>query len=286
MTHTPEFETPNLSWSFRRAWLIGQNAFREAIRMKFFAALMVLALAAFASSFVFREFNFGASELKFIADFGFGGLSLFGSILTVILTVQLFLGEIEHRTALTLLAKPVRRSEYTLGKYIGAMIAIACFVASLTLALALALWIRETQLIAESPDLFPEGRVMRYGDILMFGVMHMLRLGVLSALVVLFCTYATSTMFAMLMGFLVWIGGQLQHVATEAWVASGTVVSKLGYAFVSLLLPNFHLFDIGDKIALGEAIALSGYAKAMIYGLLYASFYLTVSFISFSKREL
>ena len=66
--------------------------------MKLFLAMTGLAICALASSFLFREFNFGSSELKFIADFGFGGMTVFGSALAIIVTAQLFLGEIEHRT--------------------------------------------------------------------------------------------------------------------------------------------------------------------------------------------
>ena len=93
--------------------------------MKLFLAMTGLAICALASSFLFREFNFGSSELKFIADFGFGGMTVFGSALAIIVTAQLFLGEIEHRTAMTLLAKPVYRSEFVLGKFLGVWVTVA-----------------------------------------------------------------------------------------------------------------------------------------------------------------
>ena len=99
-----------LSWSLQRVRVIAGNTFREAVRMKLFLAMTILAVGALGSSFLFQEFNFGSSELKFIADFGFGGMTVFGSALAVIVTAQLFYGEIEHRTALTLLAKPIDRS--------------------------------------------------------------------------------------------------------------------------------------------------------------------------------
>ena len=83
-----------LNWSLSRTLVIASNTFREAVRMKLFLAKTGLAICALASSFLFREFNFGSSELKFIADFGFGGMTVFGSALAIIVTAQLFLGEI------------------------------------------------------------------------------------------------------------------------------------------------------------------------------------------------
>ena len=79
----------------------------------------MFAVALVVSALLLGEFNFGASELKFLADFGFGALTFFGSLLAIIASAQLFFGEIENRTALTLLAKPVRRSEFILGKFVG-----------------------------------------------------------------------------------------------------------------------------------------------------------------------
>lgn len=275
-----------LPWSARRSGLIAGMALREAVRMKLFLALVILALAAFSSSFVFESFNFGSSELKFIADFGFGGISLFGSVLTVLISVQLFMGEMEHRTILTLLAKPVRRSEYVVGKALGCLGAISSFVAMLIIALALALWIRESQLMAMEPEFFPEGRIVPYLDLLLYGVVQVFRFAILSALVILFCTYASSPLFAMLMGLLVWVAGQMQHLALDAWNATHSLLGRTLYALVSLILPNFHLFDLGDKLALGEGIAAATYGKAIVYAALYVGFYLMIACLSFKRREI
>ena len=97
-----------------RMWLIAGNTVLEASRQKLFNFLLLLALALVAGVQGFRDFNFGAPELKFLADFGFGAMAFFGSALTIVATAQLFFSEIEQRTALTLLAKPVWRAEFIL----------------------------------------------------------------------------------------------------------------------------------------------------------------------------
>lgn len=254
--------------------------------MKLFLAMTTLAICGLASSFLFREFNFGSSELKFIADFGFGGMTVFGSALAVIVSAQLFYGEIEHRTALTLLAKPVFRSEFVLGKFLGAWATVACFLGMMTVCLALALWWRETSIMAEYPDEFESGRIVKYGAIIGFSAIQALRIGILCSIVILFSTYATSSLFAMVMGVLIWIVGQLQHIATEAWTSVDSWVLKGVYALASFALPNFHLFDVGDRLALGESIPGAIYAKLAVYALLYMSFYLAVAGASFNRREL
>ena len=48
---------------------IAENTIRDAVRQRFFSAVLILALLLVISGLFFQEFDFGASELKFIADF-------------------------------------------------------------------------------------------------------------------------------------------------------------------------------------------------------------------------
>ena len=280
-------KSDRLPWSPGRMLVIASNTFREAVRMKLFLAMTGLAICALASSFLFREFNFGSSELKFITDFGFGGMTVFGSALAIIVTAQLFLGEIEHRTAMTLLAKPVFRSEFVLGKFMGVWITVACFIGMLTLCLVLALWMRESSIRLEYPEEFERGQgLVQYGGIVWFSLAQVFRIGILCSLVILFSTYATSSLFAMVMGVLVWIVGQLQHIASEVGHAVESLALKAVYGFAGFVLPNFHLFDVGEGLAMGEALPISVVGKLLIYGALYSIFYLAVATVSFNRREL
>ncbi len=274
-----------MKWSAARAGLIAGNTFREAIRMKLFLLMLILATAAFASSFLFKEFNFGSSELKFIADFGFGGMTLFGPILAIIVSAQLFIGEIEHRTALTILAKPLYRSEYVIGKFVGSWLITMCFIALLSICLIIALWIRESSIIQADSEAFTTGRIINWIQVCAFALVQVLKLSMLCSLVALFSSYATSTIFAMSMGFLVWIAAQLQYIASDAWSAGSNWLYTVLFAFASLVLPNFHLFEIGDYLALGETIKLVAYLKLALYAIVYTAFYLSLAVVAFNRRE-
>ncbi|MGB0744336.1 MAG: ABC transporter permease, partial [Opitutales bacterium] len=150
--------------SFTRIRLIAGNTFLEAVRQKFFNSLLLLAIALVASSTFFQQFDFGTSELKFIADFGFGALFLFGSILSIVVTTQLFFSDIENRTALTMLAKPVHKFDFIAGKLLGVQLLMLAFVLMVCLVLAGILYWRETALMARlDPEAFSEGRILRYG---------------------------------------------------------------------------------------------------------------------------
>ncbi|MFM1748958.1 MAG: hypothetical protein RLZZ188_2624, partial [Verrucomicrobiota bacterium] len=87
-------------FSLGRTSLIARNTLREAARQRLFQFLLLLALALVLGARWLRDFNFGAPELKFLADCGFGAMAFLGSALTIAATAQLFFSEIENRTAL------------------------------------------------------------------------------------------------------------------------------------------------------------------------------------------
>lgn len=274
------------NWSFRRSVLIAKVSYLEAVRMRLFYALLALALFSLGSSFLLQEFNFGSDELKFIMDFGFGGMTFFGSIFTIVASSQLFYGEIENRTAFTILAKPIRRSEFLFGKFLGAWLSVVSFVATLSVCLTIALFARETVLMSEYPDYFSSGRSIIYGDLVGFALLQCIRLGILGSLVVLFSSYATSALFSIILGVLVWVLGQLQYLASMAWGAYDSFVLNCGLFVISILLPNFHLYDLGDRLALGAAIEWQVYLQLFCYGSLYIALYLSLAVVSFKNREL
>ena len=108
------------TFSIRSLSLIAQNTLREAVRQRVFGFLLLLALGLVLGVHFFQEFNFGTPELRFIADLGFGAIGLLGAVLAVTATAQLFFSELENRTVLTLLAKPLGHAEFVLGKFLGA----------------------------------------------------------------------------------------------------------------------------------------------------------------------
>jgi ABC-type transport system involved in multi-copper enzyme maturation permease subunit len=260
----------SVPFSFSRLSLIAGNTFLEAVRQKLFNFLLLLAIGLVASAQFFREFNFGSSELKFISDFGFGALIFFGSALTIATTAQLFFSEIENRTALTLLAKPLWRAEFVFGKFLGVFAVIGVFCA-LTIGLMVALlWHREGQLMGARPEDFANGRLIAYGDLLVVGVLQWLKFGVLAAIVLLIASFSNTNLFTVVTGFFVLVICHLQYLARDAWgnvdnAVLGLVVRALGFIF-----PNFQLFNLADQIGQGSgvssvvALQVAGYAVAYI----------------------
>ncbi len=273
-----------LDTGFKIATIAG-NTYREAIRMKLFLLLAFVALGSLAGGFAFGEFNLGASELRFIADFGFGGMTLFGSLAAVVITVQLLYGEIERRTILPLMAKPIGRGAFLCGKLLGAWFTVVSFIVALALSLMLVLWIRESQLMAVYPDAFEDGRIVSYGNVALFAFLQVMRLVILASVSVFFASYATSSLFAIFMGVFFWIIAQLQGVASEQIASSGGILEWL-FRFVALAVPDLRMFDLGGDVIAGDGIGLLLVAKLVGYALLYAILYAGFAAMILRRREL
>ena len=274
------------SFSLRGLLPIAHHTVREAVRQKVFGFGLLLALGLVLGAQYGREFHFGSPELKFLADVGFGVMAVAGAVLTVGLTAQLFFGEIEGRTVLTVLAKPVGRAAFVLGKFLGITAVSAAFCAGLTLVLAGVLWTRETALMREWPDAFGGGRVLNYSHVAVVGLLQWMKLVVLGALTLLVASYARTAVFTMTSGFLVYVICHLQFLAREAGAQAGASGWAVMMGLAVQVLPNFQLFSLADTLSASGAATLGQVGLAALYALGYAGAACALAVFCFQRREI
>ena len=274
--------------SLQRILWISKVTFLEAVRQRFFAFLMVLGTAMVLSSVSFRVFDFGHGELKFIADFGFGGMFFFGSVLAVVMTAQLFFSEMDNKTALTLLAKPLSRAEFLLGKFFGAWAVLGVFVVVLASLLGAVLWAREIELVAAAEQAGKIPTTFSASGLLEFVALQWLRLGVVTAIVLALSSLARTFLFAVVVGALAVVAGQLQWIAQDAVLKPTDSVVYEAFLWVSCrLIPNLQQFNIGDALVLGSAGVPAGAVSTVaMSGLFYMVAYLFVGALIFRRREI
>jgi ABC-type transport system involved in multi-copper enzyme maturation permease subunit len=101
---------------------IAYAAFREGIRQPMFLLLMGGALTALLVSLVLPYFTFG-EDYKMMYELGFDIIT-FASLVFACIAASMFISEeIEGRTAVTLLSKPVSRFDFLVGKFAGILMA-------------------------------------------------------------------------------------------------------------------------------------------------------------------
>lgn len=121
-----------------RVGVIALNTYREAVRARVLLGLFALALGTGGYSLIVGQFALKDS-LRVMSDLGSASISLYAVIVAVVLGATSLYRELELKTIFPILARPIRRSEYLVGKYLGTLLTLAVFVAANAGALLLAL---------------------------------------------------------------------------------------------------------------------------------------------------
>jgi hypothetical protein len=110
-----------------RVVAIALNTYREAVRAKLLLAMLGLALATSAYSLVLGTLSLH-HESRVVADVGAASTSFYAVIAAIILGATSLYREIELKTIFPILARPLRRHEYILGKYLGTLGTLIAFI--------------------------------------------------------------------------------------------------------------------------------------------------------------
>lgn len=112
---------------FARVFAIAMNTYREAVRARILLALLGLALATSAYSVILGTLSLH-HEARVVADVGAASTSLYTVVAAIIMGATSLYREIELKTLFPMLARPLRRHEYLLGKYLGTLVTLTTFV--------------------------------------------------------------------------------------------------------------------------------------------------------------
>lgn len=103
---------------------IARNAFLEAVRQPVFIVLVLVGLLAMVCNVNLAAFTMGEDE-KLLVDLGLSTLLVVGLLLAAFTASSVLSREIENRTVLTVVSKPVPRGAVIVGKYLGVAAALA-----------------------------------------------------------------------------------------------------------------------------------------------------------------
>lgn len=119
--------------------VIAQNTFKEIIRDRILYGLVVFALVVMGMSLALGQLSF-AEQTRISINFGFAAMHLSVVVLSIFVGSSLVSREIEKRTVLTLLSRPMTRSTFLMGKFAGLTSVIALILLGLSVVLATVLW--------------------------------------------------------------------------------------------------------------------------------------------------
>lgn len=220
--------------------IIAFNALRESFRQRLILVAAVFALALAAASRLFLKLDLGHEQTRFVFDFSSGAFDFFGAIIAVALACGLFAAEVENRTIITLLSKPVGVFDFVAGKLCGVAAALGLWAAAVFAAAAVSLALTESAAAigAETAGAVP----VNYAGLALYCVCQWLKLCMCAAVAAAVCSLCGSFLFALAVSFLC----VFASVMGEAVVGLGAD-SNWAVAAAAFLLPDFNLFDCAEK---------------------------------------
>ena len=287
-------------FSFSRIYAITINTVTELTRLKVFYVLLVFALVLIGSSIFMAQFSF-QQEFQILKDVSLGAISIFTSLLAIVATARLLPQDLEDRTLYTILAKPVPRFEYVLGKIAGVLLLLAISTVLMGAAFLLVLYMREQAVVhttlrqmsgAPSDQVTDALRVIRSSafniDIFPGIVIIYLKACLLAALTLFVSTFATSNIFTIVVMAFIYFIGHLEATAREYWLQehSNGLITRVFLAVVALVFPDLQAFNLVDDIVAGTAVSLAVFTKTAVLGIFYTTIYTLLAAFVFYGKEL
>lgn len=286
-------------FSLARINAIAGNTLLELVRQKVFYFLLVFGLVLIGASF-FMGFLRPELQFQVLKDVSLGAMSIFTWLLAVLATAMLLPKDIEDRTLYTILAKPVPRFEYLLGKLLGVLMLLAISTLVMGAMFAATLYLKEqiataaalSELKGGTPDQIADAlktiRASAFTWSLVPGILAIyLKAAICAALTLLISTFASSWIFTIVVSVAAYFIGHLIPIAREYWGMEGA--SWIGKAFVglvALMFPDLQLFNLVDDIVAGNSIATGLFLQTVGLGCLYIAVYTCLAYFLFAKKEL
>lgn len=251
-------------------FIIAVNTFREVIRDRILYGIVVFALLLIGLSVVLGGLSF-TEQSKISADFGFAGIQIGAAILSVFVGSTLVAKEIEKQTILTLLARPITRTQFLMGKFFGLLLVILTVMSGLALVLA-------GLLITLGLKLDSLFLVALYGVVLEALVLMAITLmfGVVSrpAMTVIF----SSALF--LIGH--WVSSfeglmKLKSIAADPIAIYGSKVAKI--------IPNLETFNWRSAPIYNSPVPTADILFATLYALGWVIVFLSLTSFAFRRRD-
>lgn len=254
----------------KRVLVLTHHVFQESVRRKNLHTLFILSAMVLACSSLFSFFNLGVQQ-KFLEDLSLAVISLFGMILAVVIAAGQFPAEWENKTIYPLLARPVSRGEFLLGKWLGTLLVV---LVNLTVIGALFIFILWTKK-------FPIPRGLLDAMFLLY--VQSVFMASLALFFSLFLSRGANISLSVILYFLGHVKSDyLGYLLTRTESAT----EKKIYQALYYALPNLENFNVKNLLAYNFELPLIYVLKTCAYSLGFSAIFLALAALLFRRKEL
>lgn len=255
--------------SFSRIWTIATNGFREVIRDRIFYVIGLFAILLVLAFPLLREVA-ASTEDKIFIDLGLAAIGILGVLVAIFVGTGLINKEIEKRTVLVLIPKPISRAELIIGKHLGLLGVIAILVIAMSSIYFILLSLN--------------GITYPFTSLVIAQLYQFLELSLIVAAALMFGVF-TSSILATLLTVAVYLMGHLSRdVLALGKLSENATIETITQGFY-LVLPDLSRLNLKNEVVYGllpSTATLIGHAT---YAILYMIMLLLIAILIFSQRE-
>jgi ABC-type transport system involved in multi-copper enzyme maturation permease subunit len=248
---------------------IATNVFREVIRDRVLYLVGLFALLMVAAMQLLPEVASVASN-KIVVDVGLGTIALLSLIVTLFVGTGLVNKEIEKRTVLVLMAKPMSRAEFIVGKHLGLTAVLGVLIGAMGLIYL---------------GLLMASRIpVPIGSICLSLVFLWLEMSLVTAVALLFGVASSSLLATLLTVGIYLMGHSSRDLVKLAKLSENPGLQK-AIETLYLILPDLERFNSRNEAVYNALPSPASLGQTAVYGVLYTVLLLTGTIVIFSRRQ-
>ncbi len=274
-----------LRWLAPNVSNIATATAKEAISQPMFL-LFLLGGAVALICFIYVPYNTFGEDVKMLKDSGLSTIMVLAILFSVWTASVSIADEIEGKTALTLLSKPISRRQFILGKYIGILWPVLLIFVLLGAVLMASVSYKVVYDARETSNPTPDWQLCHSE---MISTTPGLVLAFFEAALLTAISVAISTRLPMLANLMIvgtiYVLGHLTPLIVQSSVGKNEFVAFFG-KLVAVVLPMLDHLNIQPAIAAGQPVPLAYLGWAGLYTLIYITVAMLVALILFEDRDL
>src|ERR1043166_3158520 len=270
-------------------------------RPLYYILLVSFGVAVFFSKLL-TLFSF-YQEMNMVREMGMATLTFWGFIIIVITSGIVVAQELEDRTAVTLLSKPIRRTDFLLGKFLGLWLSIIPGVIVLAGVLVLTLWMMAlphlhlydsdvakglqegvSPFVTAWRAVWSQFVLTQGGIVVQCALLSILQSAILAALAVSFAAFFPNVVADAAPALVFILANISSYMAASVERMNVGLLTGAARGF-KYLMPNFGYFNLQMRFNEGTITSFRYLGLSLAYAVLVVSAVFLVSCSLFRKRE-
>jgi len=247
---------------------IARNTVKEAIRDKILYIILIFAFGMMGFSTLLYYLSM-RQDVKIMKDIGLGMISLFGIIITLFIGSSMLFKEIDKKTIYTVLSKPLNRTTFIIGKFIGLCTVLLIITASLTISFFLVLFLKDVPFEL----IFLESILFSYLEMVFIIAVTIFFSTLTSPIITTFCTLVVYL-----------VGHSIEAIKIYIDKLDPGIMQKI-MDFVFYFVPNLEATNLKNQVVYGESIGYHQGIMVVGYVIVYTLLLLYISSITFKHKD-